>query len=284
MKRAFVAGAILALSALFGPVAKAEEPVLIGLFEGHGIAPPADPARARAAIAMAQRIHDLCGSLYQHRAGGTGVAGRPCAVTKGVAASLGRDAAAALLDILDEPRKMGSMRDNFIELVGALADTGREDVVPILIRAMERMDARKELHDPRVAEFGWSWRDAMDSALIRLTYLERYERAWSMGSSTDLLSRAAAGWRSFWEANKHKSRATWKAESIARARESFAKRVGEDALEPALTLTQHAETKREGIAALRRLVRSDACKGRCERARDALLVLEGRDGRRSLSR
>jgi hypothetical protein len=277
MSRVVAMGVLVLASVLSASPARAEEPALLGLFEGHGIAPPSDPARARAAIAAAQRVQNLCASLYQARGGGTATSFTSCSPRKVSLASLGRDAAAAILDVLDEPRREGSMGlDSFADLLHALAATGREDVVPVLITALERMEARTRLSDARVSHLGWNDLGAMNTALTRLTYLETYEQSWSTGSSNDTIPPVLAGWRAFWEQNKGKTRATWKAESIERARRKIAAAKGEDGIEPAIALAQHDETRREGIAALKRLVRSEACSAGCWGGRTFLARIEPR--------
>ena len=148
--------------------------------------------------------------------------------------------------------------------------------MPLLITALERMDARKKLHDARVSDFGWNDASAIEGALGQLTHVERYELAWTIPGTGDEMSKAIAGWRAWWADNKSKTRATWKAESLVRARAAVARASGDDGVEPALVLAQTPETKREGVAALKRIVLSAACAQGCFNAREFLARLEPR--------
>ncbi|APR79650.1 Hypothetical protein A7982_04997 [Minicystis rosea] len=274
MIKALTWSAVVA-SVLAASPARADDPTLVGLFEGHGIAPPSEPVRARLAVAAAQRAKTLCSALYQQRGGGTSSSDGACGPLKVTLASLGRDAAAAILDVLDEPRRIGDRGvDTFVPMIDALAATGREDLVPVFIIALERLAVRSHLGDPRASYIGFRDVDAMNGALTRLTYLEPYEQRWPSGD--DRIAPAVTGWRAFWEQNKHKTRTAWKAESQERARRRLASASGVEAEAPALALAQHADSKREGIAALKRLARSPACADRCPEARAFLHELEPR--------
>ena len=87
---------------------------------------------------------------------------------------------------------------------------------------------------------------------------------------------AASRWRAWWEKNRGKSRPIWKAESIARARRKIADTPGEAATEAAIALAGHEGTKREGIAALKRIVLHGPCKDDCWTARSYLHRIEPR--------
>jgi hypothetical protein len=279
MKRAAALAAFLLAGLGAAPRALADAVPLLGLFEGHGIAPPARPERARAAVAAAQRVHNLCTYLYQARGGGTATETHACAPRKKALATLGRDAAAAILDVLDEPRAQG-MRgdDSFPALIRALAATGREDVVPVMITAMERLSARGALPDAQLAELHWNQLSAFNEALTELTYFEAYEQPFSTNSSNDKLPPVLEGWKAWWAANKTKTRAAWKAESLARVRRRLAVARGDAGHDAALVLYKHAETRGEGIAALKRLARDPSCKDGCWSVRYTLAGIEPRAG------
>lgn len=249
---------------------------MLGLFEGHGIAPPSDPARARAAIAAAQRVRTRCFLLFQVPGGGTGTETTTCSPRN---ASFGPDDAAAILDALDEPRRNPGRdfdTDTFSDLLRALAATGRKDVVPVIITALERMEAHSRLLDPRVSHtVGFELFAARD-ALTTLTYLEPYEQSWSAAVSNNERPPMIAGWRAWWDQNKNKTRATWQAESIERARRKLAGAKGEDAIDVAIALAMYKDTEREGVDALKRIVRSAACAESCWDARRVLNQIEPR--------
>jgi hypothetical protein len=269
---AIAAGLFLCLLA---PRANAADPPLVGLFEGNGIAPPADPARTRVAIAGAQRLATLCLYFFQQRGGGTMTGGLACSDSGVKLALLGRDGAAALLDVLDQPRQLGPYAtDSLPALLEALGRTGREDVVPVLVTGLERIDARAELHDERVREFARSQASYLSETLTTLTYLQRYEQPWQNGKTQK--GAEAAGWRAWWEQNKQKTRSDWRREAIARAREKLATPEVDTRIDAALFMAQTVEAHADGLSALKRIVRTPQCEAACWPGRQYLHKLEPR--------
>lgn len=206
--RRLSAVALLGAGLLLGSGARADDAALVGLFEGHGIAPPRSRARARAAIAAAQRIRTVCTRPYYGEGSWTTLT-EPCSAPMTEVAALGADAAAALLDVMDEPQHpVDRYPSRLSTVLDALASTGRQDLVPVFITALERLDAR-------VRGFGQSGDDwvAINAALTQLTFLERDEQPWQS------VGEAAAGWRAFWTQSTAKARGVRRREGLARARQ-----------------------------------------------------------------
>lgn len=253
MKKGVVAA--LALASIIAATSRAHAEEWLGLFERHGIAPPADAKRARGAARAARRLGVQCWELGDVRGGGSQSYSTTCLGGARELAALGKDAAAAILDELDRP----SLTDpTFDALVGALGRTGREDGVPVLVTALERMAARSALTDDRVRGQGRDGIGTIERELEALTFADPNELApWAdaSGASVDdaLLAVHARAWRAWLGAHPTLSRAAWKSAAIADARAAIAGPDHDKAFLGARRLTTIAETRAEGIAALRAL-------------------------------
>lgn len=266
--RAIMAG-VGVLATLLVVDARAADAPLVGLFEGHGIAPPADANKARAAIAAAERLRTPCHYIYQNDWGGIEKETKPCQDVHQQLASLGRDAAAALLDVLDRPREPPLRwleRDGGSWLVSALADTGREDLVPVLITALERLAARAKAVDERVSRAESQLGDDIEAALGALAFLRHDERP----------SNAIAGWRDWWEHNQTGKRADWRRAAIARARHALATAEARERQKAAFFLADFPETRAEALGAVKRMVRDHEC-GDDPECWEARRFLQGRE-------
>jgi hypothetical protein len=223
-RRAHPARLAAALVVLFGAnAALSAEPPLVGLFEGHGIAPPADPAKALAAQVAAQRLSLQCYYFWARDEGGVQREVRPC---DGAAArsreQLGPDAAAAILDVLDHPRTDRSERSTVATmgwLLDALVGTGRADVVPVLIRALERLSARRALSDARVrAQFEDEWQKLVQ-AIEAITYWPTPVGTDSPGDGEGggdaVLADTARKWRAWYEVHGKETLGEWREAKIA---------------------------------------------------------------------
>ena len=265
--RRLSAGALLGAGLLLGSGARADDTALVGLFEGHGIAPPRDRARARAAIAAAQRIRTVCTRPYYGEGSWT-ILAEPCSTGGTEVAALGPDAAAALLDVMDEPLHWVDPDSSRLStLLDALASTGRQDLVPVLIIALERLDTRVRVF----GESGDGW-EAINAVLTQLTFLELAEQPWRSAGE------AAAGWRAFWTQSTAKARAVRRREGLARARQHVRATDTAIATQAAIVLARSREARAEGIAALERIVPTRGCAQYCREAERLLRSAKPRGG------
>jgi hypothetical protein len=106
-----------------------------------------------------------------------------CSAAEQELAQLGPASAAAILEVLDQPAivgihdipsKLTQTEDAYYPaLLRSLAATGREELVPILLRAVERLAAREPVTDPRIQSFARQVdsRIGFRVALSMLTYI-----------------------------------------------------------------------------------------------------------------
>ncbi len=247
----------LSLTCVSG-IASAQTPVLVGLFEGHGISPPANAKRAKQARAAAQQLRRNCGFLDWVNGGGVRFSYYTCSDTAGVLAKLGPDGAAAILDQLDHPqadRRMGFYPPPFEALLQALGRTERPDLVPIIITAMKRLVARRKLSDPRVRDFGRDkWRQFLH-ALEAITYTSIDRKGgWRMSSTANddtALDPIIPMWEKWYQRHGSEPQKKWRQRAVAQGRTILAKGKLEDVLWAAKKLAHFAETHAEAKAALR---------------------------------
>ena len=276
--------AALAACAMLGApatVLAADNPPLVGLFEGHGIAPPADPARARLAMLAARQLSRPCGCPGREESQIAALESCPCAAAERTLAELGPDAAAAILDVLDQRQVYvwegieGYLFSPADVVLRALARTRRADVVPILVRAMDRLQALNESHkdlvegcDPQGSEIACygvfrRWR----SFLIPL---EEITGALTIGD--DVLGF----WRRWLQQHERESAAEWQATATAEARRVLRNRSADDSsvAVAAQRLARYRETFEEARASLRQFVaRSECANHACPLAEKQLYAL-----------
>jgi hypothetical protein len=241
-------------------LAHAETIELVGLFEGHGISPAEDPVTRRRAAVAAQRLSLLCAQFYQVRGGGTGAENTECRDGELELKRIGPASAAAILDVLDEPRVQGYERgEPLAALVRALSNTGRADLVPVLLKALERLDAREPLSDQRVQAFGRNHVDDLIKALSTLTYvtsLDLHAMDTSRGYSDAPTAYDFATW---YAVHAKESRADWRKQAIERT-QGLLKSANPEAFSAAqCRLVEFSETKATAIARLKAYVRRPDC-------------------------
>jgi hypothetical protein len=258
--------------------ADAEELALLGLFEDHVLAQPTDLTLRRRALIAAQRLSLQCRYYYQVRGGGTGVESTDCGDGERALARIGPESAAAILDVLDEPRVQGDQRGGpFPALVRALAHTGRVELVPILLRAAERLEQREGLEDPRVQGFASSYGSNLLEALGTLTYVTGHD-LFALGTSRDFNATPdRAAYLDWYETHKNESRTEWRRQAIARALELLHNDNAEVASWARCRLATFPETKAQAIARLKAHVRQPECADwQCSDERSVLQSLEPR--------
>jgi hypothetical protein len=250
------------ITAFFGitQLAHAETIELVGLFEGHGIAPADDPVTRRRAAVAAQRLSLLCQQYYQVRGGGTGAENTECRDGELELKRIGPASAAAILDVLDEPRVQGYERcEPLAALIRALSNTGRADLVPVLLKALERLDAREHLSDQRVQAFGRNHVDSLLQALSTLTYvtsLDLYAINRSRGYSDAPTAYDFATW---YAAHAKESRAEWRKQAIERTQALLKDSKPEAFSAAQCRLVAFTETKVAAVARLKAYVRRPEC-------------------------
>lgn len=268
---------LLVAVALGAPRLAFAEVPLVGLFEGHGIAPPRDPELARRAQVAAQRLSLRCQSFDEQ-------SGLPvttvCSDSERALAELGPDAAAAILDVLDEPRICTEEKENdplYPAMLRALANTGRMELVPILLRASNRLAARADLADRRIERFArhYAYVDGLEDALVVLTYVtpkdaQVLDPAWSKEH------RFGVPYFVHWyEAHQNESRAVWRNQAIARAQKLQRDSDRDTASWARCRLVEFTETRADAIARLKAHVNSRACSNwACAKERFVLDKLE----------
>lgn len=222
-------GASIASVCVAGP-ALAEEPsdaeravLLLGVFEGHGIVEPKDEKRAREMVAWAQRAAAPCASAYLERGGGTGAQGQRCPGVR----DPGPDAASAILDALNDPRtsaRSPRFATNFEYLAQTLANMRRPEVVPVLIRALERLALRTRYPD------GYNVTDSAYQASTRVQVIDAALEVITLttqslarrDSEQERVDAIVGAWRKWFEAHGSEPRAVWEQRALKEAEEQIA--------------------------------------------------------------
>jgi hypothetical protein len=199
--------AVAALGLSASP-ARAEDPALLGMFEGHGVARPADAKAARAAERAVNRVLDLCYSYWGAGFEINGTDERACDAAAKEVENKRVDAAPFILDALEFGEVDGAWR---YRLLGSLARSGREDVVPALVRALERHVARTP---SRLGEeYRYISLSDLTDALEWITHAAPADMApWKKELAP---KEKAEAWRAWLAKNGGKKRAEWLKESQA---------------------------------------------------------------------
>jgi hypothetical protein len=219
---------VLACVSSFSRLAAAEAPadplppaveaqLLLGPFEGHGLPYPTDAKKARRARIVAQRLSFECYAVSEQRGGGTMPYSRTCDMPKVTAADV-----PAILDKLDDVtvNTQGGWTGSYAfgRMTEAVGASGRSDVVPVLVTALERIAARAPYAELFFTALNDDVRFAsIDGALATLTF-HRVERT---NDGTDL-AEAAAAWRTWWEEHQGETPKAWRQAAIDLARERAA--------------------------------------------------------------
>ena len=233
--------------------------LLRGLFEGHGVVPPKDSRRARAARRLAHRLAQTCLQPMRAAGGGGLVLARPC-VSPAIAK---HDDAAAILDELNDLRSwpVGPFPmdgDSWHALLEALAKTGRADVVPVLITALERLELRARYPEGlRVAneqDSPWDRFRVVVGCLQRLTYQDIDSPSSSAAKPSEFLEVVEA-WRAWFAAHGEEARAEWRAKTLEQVRRAIRSGTLDERARAVDWLLRTAGTRAEGlreVAALKR--------------------------------
>jgi hypothetical protein len=241
-------------------LAQAKETQWVGLFEGHGVVEPKDPVIRRRARVAAQRLSLQCYQYYQVRGGGTGVESAGCRDGELELKRLGPFAAAAILDVLDEPRVCEDVHGAaFPALVRALGNTGRGDLVPIILRALNRISERESVDDPRVKAFGREYVGDLLQALGTLTFVTGLE-LYALDSSRDPNSSPVfKDFIDWYAAHENESRDQWRQQALQQARRLLTNPSQEVVAMALRRLVEFKESAPAAIAHLKAYVRSPAC-------------------------
>ncbi len=200
-----------------------------------------DPAPARAA---ARKVAESCAYSPFARIGPSAEQRRRCKAASDGAVAVGPDASRALLETLDDPGTPRTAAFAMYDLVGRIGDAA---VAEPLVRALERIASGR--FAARRFEVG-----AVAAALATLTYASVGERApWAATRFDD--GESARAWRAWLAAHRGADRAAWREERIADARTHAADPSLERAYLAAAFLAGRAETRGEGVDALRKLLR-----------------------------
>jgi hypothetical protein len=273
-----ICGRALFVLGLWVQLAQAEETQWVGLFEGHGVVEPKEPVIRRRARVAAQRLSLQCYQYYQVRGGGTGVESTGCRDGELELKRLGPDAAAAILDVLDEPRLCEDEHGAaFPALVRALGNTGRGELVPIILRALDRIGERESVDDPKVKAFGREYVGDLLQALGTLTFVTGLE-LYALDSSRDPNSPPVLEEFVKWYAvHKNESRDQWRQQALHHARRLL-ENPSQEVVAMALgRLVEFKESAPAAIARLKAYVRSPVCAGwGCPSERYLLQRLEPR--------
>ena len=168
-----------------------------------------------------------------------------CAGARQRVGRFGPDAASAILDALDDPRTYMPYRDKaFSSLLQTLGEVGRADVIPVLITGLERLEARKELPDRRVADHGRNHERALHQVLANLTFVD------------DVLQTDWKGWSSWYERHGKEPRSVWRADSIALASAHLSNPNPCVAERAGIRLAGFPETRARAISALKMIARA----------------------------
>lgn len=223
-----------------------EEELLVGLFEGHGIPEPSDPAKAREARRIAQRLGQQCFTRGVTRGGGS----EDYAGTCGITGDVPKEAAAALLDELDDPRVAlaeGRSPGAWDRLLGALGSSGRTDVVPALITGLRRLELRKQAPGRlRDETHVWFQRTAIELALTELTHVQPHMTFGPKDHHEDPTSGLWADWL---KEHGHETRDQWKTQAIERARQFASRADGGARYSGIQVLLSYRSSRAEGVRA-----------------------------------
>jgi hypothetical protein len=257
--------------------AQAEDDALVGLFERHGVEHPKDPVLRRRALVAAQHLSLQCKRYYQVRGGGTGLENAACRDGMREMARIGPASAAAILDVLDDPRIQGDERGEapFPALLQALGATGRAELVPVLLRALQRMEDRGASSDARVRDFGQTYAPNLLhelSVITFLTGLDVYAIDKARGRDSAITAQDFAEW---YELHGRESREQWRLQALKRTRALLDDSDPEVVSAALCRLVEFKETKVMAVARLKAHVRSDECDNwQCSTERYVLQELE----------